>query len=74
MAFAVHGLLLCVITVSMFWPGLWGFEKTSWRVGRVVWGIVGGCAVGLGWVVGLVIVKGGDGDIVGEWAWIDVVS
>lgn len=75
MAFAVHAMVLCVLTLSQFWPYLWGFEKRKVKLGRGIWGIVVGCAVGIGWVIGMVIRKGLDGGRdAGSWAWIDVVS
>lgn len=40
-----------------------------------VWGIVVGCIVGVGWVIGMVMGKGLDsGRDPKSWAWIDVVS
>ena len=68
-AFALHALLLCIITLSQFWPRLWGFEKRKWKVGKGIWGIVLGCAVGVGWTVFMVIGDRGKG-----WQWIDVVG
>lgn len=45
------------------------------KLGRGVWGIIVGCIVGIGWVIGMVKSKGLDGgnDAWGSWAWIDVV-
>lgn len=74
-AFAVHALALCVLTISQFWPYLWGFEKSKARVGKGVWAIVVACIVGIVWVIGMVMRQGLDGGRdAGSWAWIDVVS
>lgn len=79
-AFAVHALLLCMVTWSTFSTKLWGFEQDGarrgkWRVSKVIMGIVAGCFIGVALTVGLVLFKGIDGgrDPKG-WAWIDVVS
>ena len=89
-AFAIHALVLSAVTLSMFWERLWGLEqggKRAGTVGRAVWVIVGGSAVGVAWCVVQVLVEGGaDGGGVGKagkgekvgvegrWEWIDVVS
>lgn len=63
------------MTLSQFWPSLWGFEKRKVRLGKGVWGIVVGCVAGIAWVIGMVMRKGLDGGRdAGSWAWIDVVS
>ncbi|KAL9098475.1 MAG: hypothetical protein Q9163_005874 [Psora crenata] len=67
-AFGLHALLLSSVTLTQFWPKLWGFERRVWRVGNGVWGIVMGCGIGIAWTVGLVARDGGHG-----WQWIDVV-
>ncbi|KAL9124970.1 MAG: hypothetical protein Q9175_008150, partial [Cornicularia normoerica] len=73
-AFAVHALVLCIMTLSQFWPSLWGFEKRKVRLGKGVWGIVVGCVAGIAWVIGMAMRKGLDGGRdAGSWAWIDVV-
>ena len=44
-------------------------------VGTGVWGLVVGSVVAVGFVIGVVLVKGRDGGRDPEgWAWIDVVS
>ena len=74
-AFAMHALVLCVLTWSQFWTYLWGFERRKVRLGKGVWGIVVGCVIGVAWVVGMVKKKGLDGgNDAYSWAWIDVVS
>ncbi|CAF9921884.1 MAG: hypothetical protein HETSPECPRED_004663 [Heterodermia speciosa] len=74
LAFAIHGLILCVVTLSMFSQKLWDFKQGQERVGRCIWGITVGCVVGMLWVVGVVLGKGKDWgrDPLG-WAWIDVI-
>ena len=75
MAFALHALVLCILTWSQFWPSLWRFEKRKVRLGKGVWGIILGCFIGIAWVVGMVKRKGlDDGNDAYSWAWIDVVS
>lgn len=75
MAFVVHALVLSWLTYSMFWHGLWGFERRSWRLGKVIWAIIIGCMIGVAWVVVTVTWKGKDGGRDPEgWAWIDVVG
>lgn len=76
-AFAIHALVLSVITLSQFWTRLWGFERRVpfvKLVGCGVWGLFTGAAVAIASVVVLVLVRGKDGgrDPTG-WAWIDVV-
>ena len=74
-AFAVHALILCVLTLSQFWHSLWGFEKRKVRLGKGVWGIVVGSVAGITLVIGMVLSMGLDGGRdAGSWAWIDVVS
>jgi len=55
----------------MYVKKIWDFEQgRGKRLGRGTVGIAGGCAVGVLWVVGRVLL-GGDK---GGWEWIDVVS
>ena len=45
------------------------------RLGKGIWGIIVGCVVGIGCVVGMVMRKGLDGGRdANSWAWIDFVS
>ena len=74
-AFAVHALILCVLTLSQFSHSFWGFEKRKVRLGKGVWGIVVGSVAGIALVIGMVLSMGLDGGRdAGSWAWIDVVS
>ena len=68
-AFAVHALVLSLVTLSQFWSTLWGFEERKWRVGNGVWGIMAGCCIGVVWTMGMAISSGSPG-----WEWIDVVG
>jgi cystinosin len=74
-AFAVHAVILCILTYSQFWPALWGFkvgrlQAVSKPVAGIFWGSVSSVVI----VVLLVATRGIDGgrDPSG-WAWIDVV-
>lgn len=70
-AFAGHALVCSLVTASMYVKKIWDFEQgRGKRLGRGTVGIAGGCAVGVLWVVGRVLL-GGDK---GGWEWIDVVS
>lgn len=76
LAFAVHAVVLGILTYSQFWSGLWGFNVGRFqRVSRPVAGIFWGSLVAVSIVMLLVLTKGKDGgrDPSG-WAWIDVVS
>lgn len=77
-AFAAHAVILSVITVSQFYPALWGFDKRGNRgIGsRVSNGIVlifVGSVTAVAGVAFLVSLKHDD-DLKTGWAWIDVVS
>jgi len=78
-AFGAHALVLCILTWTMFVPGLWGFEQVigerKWqRISTRVLGIMAGCVLGVGCVIGIVLVKGKNGGRdPGTWAWIDVI-
>ena len=67
-AFAVHALVLSLITLSQFWSRLWGFERRKWKVGNGVWGVVLCCCTGIVWTMGMAIRAESRG-----WEWIDVV-
>ncbi|KAL9107631.1 MAG: hypothetical protein Q9227_007534 [Pyrenula ochraceoflavens] len=75
-AFAVHAVVLCIITYSQFWPKLWGFKVgKSQRILKPIAGIVWGSMLAVLVTMFLVLSKSKDGghDPRG-WAWIDVVS
>ena len=75
-AFAAHAVVLSSLTYSMFLKRLWGLEqRRGQKVSKGVLGIGMGCAVGVGLVIGMVILRGGKGGRdPREWAWIDVVG
>lgn len=73
-AFAVHALLLSVITLSQFSSWLWGFERRTCRVGRGVEGLIAVSLITVAWVIFMIIAKGGDWQRHREtWAWLDLV-
>ncbi len=76
-AFAAHAFVLCLFTWTMYWKSIWGFEQEAfgkWRLGKGILGIIGGCILGVGCVVALVLIQGRNGGTDPEvWAWIDVV-
>ena len=69
LAFALHSLIISIVATSQFWSYLWGFEQRKWRIEKVVWLIIGGSALGVSWMVTLVLVSEEDG-----WQWLDVVN
>jgi cystinosin len=77
-AFAAHALVLSLITVSQFVPGLWGFEKRGRRepgarISRSIMGVMIGSVLGVA-TVAIIVVARHDEDPMAGWAWIDVVS
>lgn len=74
-AYAVHGLAMCIITYSQFWPRLWRFAPDG-RPGasRLMLGICSGGIVAILIVMTIVLATSNDSgqDPVG-WAWIEVV-
>lgn len=77
-AFAVHALLLSIITLSQFWPWLWGFEtggnRSGGKVGKGTWAIVVVGLLYVAWAASQVTrgqYRGGGGQA--DWEWIDVV-
>lgn len=74
-AFALHALIICIVTYTQFWSSLWGFERLEGkRASRVVQGIFCGSIASLA-VVGL-IAAGSSKNSAGlkTWSTIDVVS
>ena len=76
LAFALHAVVLTVLTYSQFFPGLWGFEVGKYQhVSRPIAGIVFGGVFAVILVTLVVRTKSSDGGYnPAEWAWIDVVS
>lgn len=64
----------------MYFQWIWGFDQDGprqgkWRVGKTIWAVFTACVLSIFWIVGLVLIEGGDGGKdPGRWAWIDVVS
>lgn len=75
-AFALHALLLCLITYSQFYPRLWGFKVGArQRSSRIVLGVFWGSIFAVFIVIVIVGTQGRDGGYDPEgWAWIDVVG
>jgi cystinosin len=76
-AFAGHAVILSAITVSQFFPTIWGFDKTGRRrigarVSKGVLAIYIGSFVSVATVAFIVDAKHDD-DAKSGWAWIDVV-
>ncbi|KAI9664025.1 MAG: hypothetical protein M1821_007516 [Bathelium mastoideum] len=75
LAFAVHALVLSIITYSQFWPSLWRFKagrgsSATKPVLGVIWGAIGGALA----VAVIVLFKGQDfGSDPARWAWIDEI-
>ena len=77
LAFAGHAVIVSAITLSQFWPTVWGFDKhgkrgAGVRVSRSILGLVFGCFVGVATVAVIVSARHDEDPKVG-WAWIDVV-
>ena len=78
LAFAAHAVVLSSLTLSQFFPAVWGFDKKGKRgavarISRSVLGVLVGSFVGVGIVTFIVYVKDEQSPATG-WAWIDVVS
>ena len=75
-AFAAHATILSAITLSQYFPAIWGFDKTANRGSRISKGIVLiiiGSAIVVGGASFIVSLKHDD-DPKSGWAWIDVVG
>lgn len=71
LAFALHALLCCIITVSQFNHRCWGFKGKPATASRTVLGIICGCAFGVA-IVGIIVCQGKQyGPL--PWGSIDVV-
>lgn len=75
-AFALHAVVLTVLTYTQFFPGLWGFTVGKYQhVSPPIAGIVFGGVFAVILVILLVILQSSDGGYnPAEWAWIDVVG
>jgi cystinosin len=77
LAFAGHAVILSAITLSQFFPAVWGFDKrgkrgAGVRVSKGIMGLLVGSFVGVG-VVAIIVAARNDEDPKMGWAWIDVV-
>jgi len=75
-AFGFHGMVLCIVVYSQFFPAIWGFDvgkhQTASSVSR---GIVWGSFVSVIVTIIIVTTKSHDGGYdPSGWAWIEVVS
>lgn len=73
-AFALHALILCIITYSQLWSKLWGFtDSPGKRASSVTYGIFWGCIVGVS-IVSFLVLWSSQNDHAGlDWTAIDVV-
>jgi cystinosin len=75
LVFAAHGVVLCIITYSQFYPDLWGFKPgPRQRASRFILGVFWGCVLGFIATLLIVRVRGiRGGEDPSGWAWIDSV-
>ncbi|KAE8383966.1 PQ loop repeat-domain-containing protein [Aspergillus alliaceus] len=73
--FAVHAVILSIITYTQFWPIVWGFNVSRFqRVSKPVAGMFWGCVVAVTILIFIVLGQSPDGGYdPSTWAWIDVV-
>jgi cystinosin len=76
LAFALHAVVLTLLTCTQFFPDLWGFKVGKHqRVSQPIAGIVFGSLLAVILVILVVMLKSSDGGYnAAEWAWIDVVG
>ena len=83
LAFGAHAWVLCVVTYSQFWGGLWGWGSEGEGNGKGGLGSKFGNKVSMGLIVGsllavliltFIVLSSGNGNDPRGWAWIDVVS
>ena len=77
LVFAGHAIIITVITLSQFFPLIWGFDKkgrrgAGTRVSKSVLGILVGSPLGVA-IVAVIVAARHDEDPRVGWAWIDVV-
>lgn len=74
-AFALHALIICIVTYTQFWSSLWGFQQLEGkRASRVVQGIFCGSIASLV-VVGFIAASSSKNSAgIKSWSAIDVVS
>ncbi|KAK3308954.1 uncharacterized protein B0T15DRAFT_123987 [Chaetomium strumarium] len=77
-AFAAHGLLLCIVTTSQyFYSRAWGFTPSFGnRPSRFILGVFFGCVVGVGAVISIVLAsteRDSTREAVSSWVWLDAI-
>jgi len=74
-AFALHALVICIVTYSQFWSSLWDFQHLPGkRASRVVQGMFCGSIASL-IVVALIVASSNMGSSLSkDWGALDVVS
>lgn len=75
LCFGINAVVFCTITVSQFWPRLWGFKHAANRhANAVTWSIVCASLLGIAASATMVLASRRHADTsVHEWEWIDVV-
>lgn len=76
LAFAVHAVILSLITYSQFWPRIWGLQVSRFqRISKPMAGLFWGSILAPLIVIWIVLSQSPDGGYdPSAWAWIDVVS
>lgn len=74
-AFALHALILCLITYSQLWSHLWKFEALPGkRATNVTYAIFGGSIAAILVVAVIVLLHRNNIDSSNDWAALDIVS
>lgn len=74
-AFAVHALVLCVMTYSQFWHRLWGFEAIPGkRASRAAVGIFWGSLLGVAVTAMIAFTASAPEERLPPWGTLDIVS
>ena len=74
-AFALHALVICIITYSQLWSGLWGFSDVPGkRAASATYGIFWGSVISILVVTCLVFGSSQTSSSGREWLAIDIVS
>ncbi|WPG99462.1 Hypothetical protein R9X50_00227600 [Acrodontium crateriforme] len=74
-AFGLHASILCIFTLSQFWPRLWGWKKPGGKSNnatRITWGLLYGGIMGT-FICVVIVLAHGDPSGVHGWGWIDVM-
>lgn len=77
LAFGLHAWILCLVTLSQFWPWIWKWKQVSEvsrRPSTVTFGLFMGGMLGIAICVAIVLTYSREViDDSGGWGWIDVV-